>query len=85
MLDLAADFLHQPIGLPDLIEGALHLRATGLHRTHRRTDALGQAFDALLDLAGRLRRAPGQAAHLVGDHRETTPLITGARRFDRRI
>ena len=44
-----------------------------------------QLFDHLLDLQRRGLGASGQAAHFVGDHRESTARFTGSRRFDRRV
>ena len=44
-----------------------------------------QGLDNGLDLQSRLLRAAGQRAHLVGDHREATPLLAGSRRFDRGV
>ncbi|MNG87807.1 hypothetical protein D3C79_466250 [compost metagenome] len=41
-----------------------------------------QAGDQALDFFGRLPRTPGQGAHFVGHHGETTALLPGAGRLD---
>ena len=52
----------------------------------RHLDRVGRLLlhlaDDLADLLGRLHRALGELAHLVGDHREAAAGLAGARRLD---
>ncbi len=65
-----------------LIHAAVHLARALLHHGHRSGNPLLQVLDHGLDLAGGLRGAPRQTAHLVRHHGKSTPLLTGARRLD---
>jgi hypothetical protein len=72
-------------GLPGQFGAGVRLPGAGLDADDR---ALRLALDRrnhLTDLAGRLRGPLGELAHFIGDDGKTTPLFTGARRFDGRV
>ncbi len=62
--------------------GGIRLTMAGVHAVDGRVHAFAQADDHLFDFRRGLLGALRQAAHLVGDHREATPLLTGAGRLD---
>ena len=77
-----ADFFHQ---LGHALDGSHHVLgglagARGQFRALLDTLAVGG--DQGVDLLGRRRGTAGQLAHFLGDHGETSAMLTGARRLD---
>ena len=67
------------------LDAARHLFAALLHRKDHALGVLLDRADHVGDLLGRLRRALGQLAHLVGHDGKAPSLIARARRLDGRV
>ncbi|MBS1210223.1 MAG: hypothetical protein H6R19_2621 [Proteobacteria bacterium] len=80
------------LDLLDGISGALrtchtliHRHLGGIHAAHGKTRTALHTLKQTADLAGRVCRAFGELANLIGNHRETTPLFSRTRSLDGRI
>ncbi|MNL07894.1 hypothetical protein D3C87_1285920 [compost metagenome] len=80
-----ADLSQRRHGLPNLFDAALGLAMAVAHRTDHILSAALQLFDHQTCFFDRLLGAPRQVAYFIGDHRKTTPGLTGTGRFDRRV
>ena len=62
-----------------------HRRSGFIHQRGTRTDARARVVDQAFDLFRGLGAALGQSTYFPGDYRKPTPLLTGTRRFYRRV
>ncbi|MCY1279502.1 hypothetical protein D9M70_282600 [compost metagenome] len=79
------DAAQVPADVLDLADAAIQLAGQQLDLLDHPGGALLDIHHHLADFLGGGGGAPGQAAHLVGDHRETAPVLAGARRLDGRV
>src|SRR5471030_536260 len=79
------NFSHDVGNSTDTINYFAHRHAGLINQQAPGIDLADRGADQLLDFPGCRRAAVGQIAHLGGDDGETTPLLAGTRRFDRRV
>ena len=79
------DLVHDVADASDRGDQFLHHLAGLIHQFGARADLIQRGVDQLANLPCRLRRAAGQLAHLLGDHRKAAAVLAGTRRLHRGV